>query len=311
MQKVFVALGFSAVIGVVALAAVQMQRPASDTSGLSSQLAAIETSLSGLQADLRTLGDRIHGLEMSVPITVPPDGDEASSGDEAVGAAVPAALTRPDRLKDLVIAAIAEEREIREKQQTEEREKQREEMRQRMETRRQEMEQLAQGPYDRYNVRVNSMGKVLNMTETQKQQYFDLTKAYSDKLQAGRDQLRAQIAAAQPAGEQAPGGQQNPGGRGGRGRMGGEMGQQYRELSETLQKEYETQVLGILTVSQQEVYGELSDRAKSVQSTDMVSAPGEEDPRAGFFGGGNFPGAAGAAPGGFGGGNRGGGRGGR
>jgi hypothetical protein len=181
-------------------------------------------------------------------------------------------------------------------------------MRQRLEERRQQMEEMREGPYDRYNLKVNSLAKVLEMSDAQKQAYFELTQQYTEKFRQAREKMQAereaQRAQAEAAGETQP--QEGERGRGGR---GGDFREQFQQLMEPLQTEYVTATQSILEPYQIDVYNELSDSSKSFLNLGMVSAPGEED--TGMFGRmmGNFGGTGGFQ--GRGGGRTAGGRGGR
>jgi hypothetical protein len=221
-------------------------------------------------------------------------GSEGTAAPAAVGgtaAPVAALASDPQGLKGYIIAAIAEERQLREA----EAERQREEMRQRAEERRQEFAALSEGPYERYNLKVNSLAKVLNMTEGQKQAYVELMKQYDQKSDEARTKLRdaARAAAAAAGTEGTPPEGGGRGGFGGRGRGDPQQFQQYRELSESLQTEFTTQLGSILTASQLASYAELSESARSFQSTNYVAAPGEENPMDRFMGGGGPGGTAG------------------
>jgi len=54
------------------------------------------------------------------------------------------------------------------------------------EAQRKEYEELGQGPYGKYNRRVNTLGKQLAMDDRQKQRYHDLLASYSSRLQEMR-----------------------------------------------------------------------------------------------------------------------------
>lgn len=333
MEKVVFSVVVSILLGAVVVLGVQAHRSGQTSISrleVESEFARVQESLADLEESVESLGERIRAvasrqteieidlgrLESRAPVAA-----VALEGEAKAQAA--ALVEEPDRLKQYVFAAIAEERQLREA----EREKERQEMRQRMEERRKEMEALSEGPYERYNLKVNSMAKVLNLTDAQKQSYYELTKGYSDKLEEARRQLREKMVAARQAQQQGGEGGQartegGPGAEGGRGRGRGafgagfaERGAEFRQVTEAIQKEYAEQVVGLLTVSQAEVYNQLPEPARNLGYLGMVGAPGEESGQfPGFFGGpGGGPGGflnPGGARGGQGGG-RGGGRGGR
>lgn len=329
MQKVILIVVGSIAMGAVAVAGIQLtsagkgdralREVAQDVSLLRSALSDTREEIASLDGKIRRLASDqavlAAGLEGSSGAPLPAVAVEGEEGDASPSAAI---LAGNDQLKAFVFAAIDEERRLRE----EEREKQREEMRQQFEQRRQEIAALSEGPYERYNLKVNSLAKVLEMSDAQKQAYFALSQKYGEKMDEGRRQLeqarrqaREQAAAAGQTGE----GQNQEGGRGpGRGRGGDRAGgEAYRQLAENLQKEFTTELEGVFTAYQLETYSQLPPQSQSFQNTGYIAAPGEENTFGGMFGG-RMGGAAAGGPqvqfgagargnrgGGFGGGGRG------
>ena len=293
MSKVFLSIvGSATILGSLVIAGVAFSRKGGATHGtadlsqVEAELSALREGLEALTAELRELRraqESAAGLRVPVAMT-DTDSDEAQA--DALSASLP----------DYVAAVLAEERKLEEA----ERERQREERRVRMEERRKELEAMREGPYDRYNVKVNSLGKILALTDAQKQSYHQLVAAYNGKLEESLKQMReareAERAARAAAGEQ---GQDQEGERGpGRGRRGEGSGrEQFRELFDGLQKGFAADVATLLSPEQAQTYGELSRSAQGFQSTDMVGAPGEGGDGGRFtgFGGG---GRGGGAPGG-------------
>lgn len=311
LNKLLISLvGAGAVVGAVAVAGVSLARKTGRGASGSGELAAVETQLSalresvdGLLAEMRSLrlAQESAGMARLAPAALALSAPEAADGDgdEAAGA-----------LPTYVAAVLAEERKLQEA----ERERQREERRQKMEERRLELDAMKEGPYDKYNLKVNSLGKVLNLTEAQKGSYYQLAAAYQAKLDESLKQMReardAERKAAAANGEASQDGQQGPG----RGRRGGDPNaggrEQFRELFDDLQKSFTADVTSLLSAEQAQTYSELGRSAQSFQSTEMVSAPGEGGgPPGGGFGGGAFGGGfGGRGAGGPGGGGRRGGR---
>lgn len=249
-------------------------------------VAAMQGRFSRLESGQKTLGDTIRTQSS---LAVRTDSPEAPSGE----AAAPGSTD----MRNYVLAMIAEERKIRE----EERQREREEADKLREQRRAEAEELSQGPYDRYNLKVNSMAKVLAMSDAQRDQYFEVSKKYSDKMQELRQQMFSR------RGGQGGDPQADTGAApGGRGRMSQENRDQIRAAFDTVQKEYSAEVEAMLTASQLEVYNQLSDSSRSAMSMGMAGLPGEDTGGGpgGRFGGG-VPNVGGNR------GGRGGGRGGR
>lgn len=290
MEKVLLSVVAAVFLGGLVIIGVQVQRTSQTQVSrleMHSELEQVRASLTDIEEGLEALGERIRAIEdrqvelenevnridSRTPVRAVALEGEAKEQAEAL-------LAQPDRLKEYVFAAIAEERELREK----ERQKEREAMRQRMEERRKEMEALSQGPYERYNLKVNSMAKVLNLTESQAQSYYELTKQYSEKLEQARREARERFLAAarQAQGGEGAASKEQPPGEGGRNRRRfdfagfGEMGAQMRQVSEAIQKEYAEQVLGLLTVSQADVYNQLPEQVRSIQYLGIVTPPGEE-----------------------------------
>lgn len=297
-----IVLGGAVVAGLNFLPSSSGQRAASDETA--AEVAALRKAIEGLRKDLGVMGERIDELASAQPVTIPTAPAPRPAGGETAPGGGGGILASD--LHDIVFAVIQEERRVREETE----QQRREEMRQQMEERRKELEELSQGPYDRYNLRVNSMGKALELTDAQKEGFFELTKKYSEKFGEARKTL---MAARQDTEGQAEGGRGRRGGG-----PGGERGEQYRELVENLQKEYEAELGTILTGTQLETFNGLSDRSQSFMNSGMVSTGDDDGGVRGFFGGamrdafgGGAAGARGTAAGGGMRGRGGGGRGGR
>ena len=195
MSKVVLSVVLALGTVVVLVGGVMLGRD-SGTSGDSTQLtpevAGLRGELLAAREEIRAMAESIDGLRLSherlskdVRDTRTPVGlATVSAGDGAEGGAAPG-LSVAD-LQGVVAAVLEEERRVKE----EERDRQREESRERLEERRRELAALSEGPFDRYNLKINSLGNVLNMTEAQKQGYFELTTAYREKLEEGMKQLR-------------------------------------------------------------------------------------------------------------------------
>lgn len=279
MQKVILSALLSLLVGAGIVVAIQV-RNAGETQRtvgeLSRDVAALREDLAGIRGAIEGVGGQLRRTEISWETAA---GSLASTAASAgADGAVPVAALAADsqRLKTAIMSAIAEERQLREA----EAQREREEMRQRAEERRQEFASLNEGPYDRYNLKVNSLAKVLNMTEGQKAAYVELAKGYNQKSDEARAQLRGNRGEAGGEGQAAEGG-----GRGGRGRGDPQQFQQFRELSQNLQTEFATQLESVLTGSQLLTYAELSEGARSFQNMGYVAAPGEEAQGNRFLGG--------------------------
>jgi chromosome segregation ATPase len=271
MQKIVISAMLSLFVGSVIVLGVHLNRRSSDTwhsyRQMGSELSALREDLQSARSERRDLAERLDRLESSLEalaVKVQASGVPAAIPAAAAGssAPVPAVLASPDQLKAFVYAALQEERTLRD----EERQREREELRNRFEERRKELAAFREGPYERFNLKVNSLAKVLELTDAQKQSYFELSKQYQEKLQEGRQQL------AGAAGEEKGKTQENR--VFGRGR--GEDRGRSRDLYESLQYEFTTAVQSILSPMQVETYTKLSEPARLFDSLGMVLAPGEE-----------------------------------
>jgi hypothetical protein len=229
------------------------------------QLAAIEDDLDGLRGELRkdvqVLEEKIavledghdelaritHGLKTSA--------DAGDAGAETAAKAPTAAgdppatsspefrnqvmaLFREPELKDQFFSLIREERDV-----------QREEMRKREEEFRKLREEMSNGPYEQFNLKVNSMARAVTMNDAQKQQYFEIMKKNYTEL----GDLRQKT---------------NWGDR--------EARDAYRTAQDKIQQNYASAVEAILTPEQFDVYQKLPDWSRSLMNTNFVPAAGEE-----------------------------------
>ncbi len=220
--------------------------------------------VSDLKDELRTAREEIQALAEGLR-RPPAVREEIADADSprlapaaADAAAAPALAAVPhEEIRTFVAVALDEER----KQRDEERKKQREEFRQQAEERRKENDALREGPYERFNTKVNSLAKALSLSDPQKQAYYELSKQTLERFQEAR-----RAAARTGGGQAAP--------EAGRGK-GREDRTAMRGLSDGIQKEFDAAVQGMLTPAQIELYQQLSGSARSFQSQGRVAAPGE------------------------------------
>jgi len=253
-------------------------------SEFSEGLAGIDERLSSLESLSRDQGDMLARVERaraaSAPVAIAAKSGESGEAGEGVSI---------DDLQGLVAAVLQQEREV----QSAERERQREEFLERAEERRRRIEAMSEGPYDRYNLKVNSLGNILGLNDNQKQAYFELASAYRGKLDEGMKELRAKAEAERENREQERGEDGRRDRR--RGGFGREGFSQYRELRSNLDKEFQAGVGQLFNAQQLETFNELSSDARSFSDRDEVRAPGEESRRRGGFdfGGGRGRGSSG------------------
>ncbi|HAK94345.1 MAG TPA: hypothetical protein DCM87_04920 [Planctomycetes bacterium] len=281
MEKVVIAVLLTIVVGGAAVGGIMF---------LGKDGAGEPEAVAQLQAELKTTRDAVQALktdvkrltamqtELANALSIRPaalEGMSLASADEGEDGDV------SDGLRGEIFALIAEERKMRE----DERQKQREEADKRREERRKEMEDLSQGPYERLNLKVNSMAKALGLDDTQRDKYAEITKKYRDKIDEERRALFAQMMPRRADGEnQGEGGQpgaqpagqpgERPGGRGGFGR---ENFEKIRELMTATQNDYVTEVQGILTAPQVATFNELSESSQSFLGSGMAVKAGEDE----------------------------------
>jgi hypothetical protein len=269
---------------------------APDASAMRDEIATLRGDIAELSTEIRSLIDAQRILARNLAMASRGDASGVEGAATAAGVALDT-VPDPSLLTEHVAAVIAEERRL----EAEERQRRDEERRQLFEQARQEREALRQGPYDRYNAKINSLASVVGMNDAQKQSYFELLTAQREKLDAGMAALRAARSTSGEANAQGEEGQR-------RGRRGGGVDREAAQaLSETLQTEFAAGMQQILSAEQYTTWDGLSRAAKSFGSADVVTAAGESE-RGGRFGAIGGQATGGGGRGGFGGG---GGRGGR
>ena len=271
LTAIVVGGGFSAILNSdtapppVDTAGAEVAALRSEFSSLTEEISKLSRTIRDLQDSQAELADKVE----SVPVSVP-------AGE---GGVAQASFSSAD-LKKTVAKILQKEREVKE----EEREREREEERAAREQRREEYAALQEGPYDRYNVKINSLGNVLGMNDAQKQAYFELTQTYRTKAEEAVKALREKRAAEREANGE---GGEEEGRRSRRGRDWMESAKAYRDAYSEVQKEFTNEVQGLFSAQQYETYTQLSRGAQSFSDRDMVRAPGEESSRSRFgsFGG--------------------------
>jgi len=283
--SVLLAMG---IFGVVTVVAVQQgaSTPAQDDTA-AYEIAALRGEVKTLQSTIGGLADAVNQLrssqtELADRVTTVP-----VSATDGEGGAPVAGISKAD-LRSYVAAVLTQEREVQEA----EREQRREEERQRREEREQELAAMREGPYEAYNLRINSLGKVLGLDDGQKQAYFELTTAFRTKFEEDMKALREQREA-----EREANGESTDDRRGGRDRRGG--GEEFRKLATEAQEQFTAGLAQIFTTDQLEAYGNLPRDAQSFYSRGEVTTSGRSSRGPGGFGGfGNFGNRGGSRGGG-------------
>ncbi len=268
------------VLGIVALdsdtSSLEVDQPQTQGKDYSADFAALRKEIQLLTLEVQQIKDSYAKLDDKLsPVSI------ASANGSEGSKAVPA-LNKAD-LKMYVAQVLDNQKEI----EREEREQQREEMRTRMEERRKEYEEMQKGPYDRYNLKVNSLGKVLNLNDSQKQSYFDLATAYRTKMEEDIKAIR----------EQREQENQANGEEGSRRRRGGDWGrsrEEYRKVTQDLQTQFQADLANIFTQDQLDAYGKLSSDSRSFYDRDQVRTSGSSSRGSFTRGGGSFSGRGGS-----------------
>jgi hypothetical protein len=217
-----------------------------------SEIAALSDSVRSLRDAL----DRMARDSRSVPVP-------AISAISENGEPVPS-MSSAD-LRGFVASVLDEQERVKD----ENRERERQEARALSEERKREVAALSEGPYDRYNLKINSLGNVLSMSDAQKQGYFELTTAYREKVEQKMKELREERTKDSEASEgESRDRRRESGGRGDR--------DSYRDAFNGIQEEFTTEMQQLLSVNQFATYSELSRDARSVFDRDQVFAAGEE-----------------------------------
>jgi hypothetical protein len=144
-------------------------------------------------------------------------------------------------MRDYVFSLIEEERRL-----------QRDERRRRSEDRRREMQELKKGPYDKYNLKVNSMAQALGLDPGQRDRYYELSKIYGEEAQELHKGVKW--------GDK-------------------EALKKFTKDQKQLMEDFDADMERLLTVGQLEVYRELPPWTRNPQNLGYVGPPGEQGGR--------------------------------
>ena len=277
MNKIVVSLLLSLMLGGILLVGISLTRRAGEScrscERLGQEISRLQEYLRSVREDTRALIQEVRSHEATSKLVIDNARAElAPAATDQAAAAKLAPANRPEDIKTYVLSALQEDRiQAEAKRQAE-----REEARQLSEAKRLELATMMAGPFDRFNLKVNSLAKVLDLDQAQKKSYYEVAKQARDKLKEARNLLMQAGSAQNVAEGNRSRGQENWG--------------KLRELQETLQKEFEQGVQGILTASQLETYNQLSRSARDFQNLGQVAAPGQDLREFARPGGNGFPG---------------------
>ena len=189
MQNAAVSLALALALAAVLLVFVRTPSVTDGETGAATELAALRRELAHTSHALQVLNEKLAALERersrmppavveaedrAVPREAPPAGamqEAAAAGDVLPP---PPEVLRPyeEQTRDYVFALIDEKRRL-----------ENEERLQQAEARRREHEELSQGPYGNFNLKVNSMAKLLEMPGAQRDRYHEISARHWEKLQ--------------------------------------------------------------------------------------------------------------------------------
>lgn len=278
MQKIMISLSLTLVIAAALVTVLFLNKEA----GPSEELSALRNQLNTNQETMEALADRIEELEsrlasqqdpknMDVTAMQPTDpvsvkavqntkpvtpeagpgnaglAATAFSGDGGEGDVSPPDLLKPvaGEMEQYVFSLIDKERK-----------RQREVRQQRHKERQQRIKALSQGPYEKLNLKVNSLGVVLNMDANQKDRYFELSRDYGKELQDLHKNVKWQDE---------------------------ESRNNFTKEQKRLTASFDEEVEGILTSEQIEQYRTLPHWSKNPMNQGYVQPPDENKPAMGAF----------------------------
>jgi len=251
MQKVLVSLLLAAVVGLLAVVSIhffgEKEEPRPDQQ-LEEDLALLSRRFDELTMQVERLSEEVDRLATARPESRRP-GNVARAGpsspetnspaENAPAPEAPPEDVKSPEFKDYIFALIEEKKRL----DAEERQKWIEEMRR-------EREEMSKGPYGRFNLKVNSMAKVLNLDDGQRDRYYELVKSHWEALQELRKNTDWKNREARTL---------------------------YRQKEKEIRDAFDAEVQAMLTQEQLDVYQKLSSWAKNPQSLNRAATPGEPD----------------------------------
>ncbi len=208
---------------------------------LSERIARVEEEIRQLAGTVASLQAGLQSRSEPRPSKVDPRSsakkDQAASGEAqssvAEGDIPPFVLPYRESFENYIASLIEQDRKRR-----------REEQRRQMEELRREIEEMRKGPYGRFNMKVNSLAKFLDMTDGQKDRYYEISKAYYEALQDLRKSIKWNKA---------------------------EERKRYKEEQDRLQDEYNAEVERILTADQVQRYRSLPAWSRNINNLGRVT----------------------------------------
>jgi len=242
MSKTIPAVLVAALLGAAAAGALWLSRPpaqpAEDATAWG-EIAALRAEVQAVKTALDTVAKRLTAVESGPRAAPPPPdaGNAASAPAEPSVAPVPEPLAPySEQMRAYVFGLIEEERSAK-----------REEAARLAEEARREREELSRGPYEGFNLKVNSLAKVLDMGPSQRDRYFEIARTCWSQLQ----ELR-----------------KNTDWRSEEARAG------FQERQEALQTQFSADVESLLVPEQREIYDKLPLWTRGPEYLGQVLPPG-------------------------------------
>ncbi|HAK94156.1 MAG TPA: hypothetical protein DCM87_03910 [Planctomycetes bacterium] len=257
MSKTLPAVLIAALLGAAAASAVWLSRPPAEPREDATawvEIAALRADVHAVRTALDAVAERLAAVESGARAAPPPPQApaEGETAAEPSAAQVPEPLAPySEQMRSYVFGLIEEERRVK-----------RDEAARLAEEARREREELSKGPYEQFNLKVNSLAKVLDMGPSQRDRYFEIAKACFGEFQESRKGVdwRSEEARAR-----------------------------FQEQQDALQKQFSADVERLLVPEQREVYDKLSPWVKGPQYLGQVMPAGEGGalPQVQFFDGGS------------------------
>ncbi len=229
----------------------------------------LRAELASLEEQIQTANEKITGLEDALkrqrtasapsPVAAAESGGittkaapvfavQKNNGEEAVGAetgedpaeAAPPDILRPysNEMKNYVFDLIAQERTLQKKRAQE-----------LAEERRKKRQELSKGPYEKFNLKVNSMAEVLDFSFSQQELYYEISKDYHQQFNEARKGIDWKKR---------------------------EERDKYQETQKRLQEAFSEEVVNLLNGQQRELYDKLPEWKKRPHYLGEVTTGGTD-----------------------------------
>lgn len=216
-----------------------------------------EGDSSAVLAGIGRLNERLDGLEARLEVIPRLEAEIAALRKERSAASSPGddstaeETSRPRALAELLEKEGAEEilRDFIADVYYKERDQRKKDAKTQADEKRREREELSEGPYGKYNYRVNSLTKKLEMNSRQEQFVYELLQDYDERKKVAREEIRSAIDLEKPNRETMQ-----------------ILFTRIEESRKDLGNQFETDLAAVLTPTQKEVFQELPSRERRGES---------------------------------------------